>query len=380
MQNYWIVIIPIALVVILTFVALYRRRSDPSRQTAMESYVEGLRMLTAGDEQTAFVKFRQAVDQDTDNVDAYLKMGDIFRSRGMTEKALQVHRELKLRHGLASEIQVEIEKSLAQDYIKAGMIEKAYDALERLLKDSSTRSWAAEKLLGLYTRDRRWKDACDVFESVIKKGARSDGAATLAGLKLMVGRDLHDDCDYHKARLLYKEALSLEKSNPLPYLYIAESYLEEKRSENGLEFLKKLCEESPRFAHLGFPLLEETLYQLGRFGEIEDIYRGIFARDTANIHARVALAGIHEKKGELSSAEGLLKTALDLDPTNSVAAIRLANILAARRRLDDGLSLLSGLADKINSRAMEFRCPKCGKSHSKPLPACPHCGSLGIFN
>ncbi|OGC91396.1 MAG: hypothetical protein A2W25_04500 [candidate division Zixibacteria bacterium RBG_16_53_22] len=380
MANYWIVAIPIALVVILTFIALYRRRSGPSRQTAMESYVEGLRLLTAGDEQTAFVKFRQAVDQDTDNIDAYLKMGDIFRSRGMPEKALQVHRELRLRQNLSPEVQAEIEKSLALDYIKSGMFDKAYESLEKLVRDGSTKSWAADKLLGLYTRDRKWKAASELFESVVKKGARSDGASILVGLKLMVGRDLHDDCEYHKARLIYKEALNLEKTNPLPYLYIAESYLEEKRSEDGLEFLIKLCQEAPKYAYLGFPLLEETLFQLGRFGEIEDIYRGILARDAANIHTRVALAGIHEKKGELSSAESLLRTVLDLDPTNSVAAIRLAKIMAAKRRFDDGLSVLSGLADKISVRSQEFVCSKCGKSHAKPLPACPHCGSIGIFN
>jgi len=202
MYNYLIVVVPIAVVVILTFIALYRRRTAPGRQTAMESYVEGLRLLTTGDEQTAFIKFRQAVDQDTDNVDAYLKMGDIFRGRGLVDKALQVHRELKLRHGLAPEAQVEIEKSLALDYIKAGSFDKAYEALERLLKDGSSKTWAADRLFGLYTKDRRWKDASEVFEIVMKKSVRGDGAATLAGLKIMVGRDLHDDCEYHNARVL----------------------------------------------------------------------------------------------------------------------------------------------------------------------------------
>lgn len=379
MNNFWIVIIPIAVVVILTFVALYRRRSYPDRQTSMEAYVEGLRLLTAGDEQTAFIKFRQAVDQDTDNIDAYLKMGDIFRSRGLTDKALQVHRELKLRHNLAPEIEVEVEKSLALDYIKTGAIDKAYEILERLGKDGSTRAWAAERLLGLYTKERRWKDACSLYEGGFKKSARGDVPSILAGLKLMVGRDLHDDCEYHKARLLYKEALSLEKTNPLPYLYIAESYIEEKRTDDGLGYLRKLCEESPRYAYLGFPLLEETLFQLGKFGEVEDVYRSILVRDTANIPARIALAGIHVKKGEWSAAENLLKTVLDLEPTNLVAAIRLANIMAARRRVDDGLSLLSNLADKINSRSTEFKCPKCGKGQNKPLPACPHCGTIGIL-
>jgi lipopolysaccharide biosynthesis regulator YciM len=379
MNSYWLLLIPIFLVVIPTFIVFYRRRSHPGRATAMEAYVDGLRLLTNGDEQSAFVKFRQAVDQDTDNVDAYLKMGDIFRNRGLADKALQIHRELKLRHNLHSDMQPEIEKSLALDYMKAGMSDKAYETLEKLVKDGATKSWAAEKLLNLYTRDRKWKEACELYENVIRKSVRADGASTLASFKVMVGRDLNDDGEFHKARLMYKEAISLNKSNPLPYLYIAESYLEEKRTEDGLEYLRELCAESPKFAHLGFPLLEETLFRLGRFGEVEDIYSGLLAIDSNNIHARVALAGIHEKKGELSSAESLLKSTLDIEPTNSVAAVMLVNIMAARRRMEDGLAVLSKLADKISQRSRDFKCQRCGKSLARPLPICPHCGAIGIF-
>jgi lipopolysaccharide biosynthesis regulator YciM len=357
--------------------ALYRRRTSPIA-TAMEAYVDGLRYLTNGDEQTAFIKFRQAVDQDTGNVDAYLKMGDIFRNRGYVEKAIQIHRELTLRRDLPTEIRLEIDKSMALDYIKANMLGKAYDILVRIVKDSSSKYWAAERLLDLYIKDKKWNEACDLYESVLKKGSQGNGA-TLAALKLMIGRELHNSEEYHKARLLYKETLSLARDNPLPYIYIAESYLEEKRIENGLEFLKKLCEELPAHAYLGFPMIEETLFQLGRYGEVEEIYRNILMKDPSCIPAKVALAGILEKKGELSAAESLLKSVLDIEPTNFLAALKLVNVMATRDRIDDGLNVLSNVADKINLRSQEFKCRKCGKGISRPQPACPQCGALGTF-
>lgn len=378
MESYLLLLIPLVVVGVLTFMALYRRRSMP-RQTALETYIDGLRYLTTGDEQTAFIKLRQAVDQDTDNIDAYLKMGDIFRNRGLVEKALQVHRELKLRHNLPPDVEIEIEKSLAQDFIKAGLKDKAYETLEKMTKNSSSRAWAGERLLDLYVKDKRWHDACELYEDVFKKTSRTDGFS-LAGLKIMLGRTLQDDEEYHKARIVYKEALSLEKANPLPYLYIAESYIEEKRIEDGLEFLKRLCEESPRYAYLGFPMLEETLFQLGRYGEVEDIYRNLLTLDVANVPAKIALAGILKKKGDLASAEGLLRSVLELDPSNSLAALRFISVAAARNRLDDGLSTLSNLSDRVYSQSLELRCQKCGKYLPRPLPACLHCGALRTFD
>ncbi|HBZ01385.1 MAG TPA: hypothetical protein DEO84_08725, partial [candidate division Zixibacteria bacterium] len=370
---YWWLLIPVAIVIILTVMALSKRRSGP-RATAMEAYVDGLRYLTAGDEHTAFIKFRQAVDQDTGNIDAYLKMGDIFRNRNLIDKALQIHRELKLRRNVPSELIVEIEKSLAQDYIKAGMKEKAFEILERMSKNGGSKIWATERLLDLYARDRKWREACELYQDVFRKGSRANDSM-LASFKLMMGLDLHQVEEYHKARLLYKEALSLNKTNPLPYLYIAESYLSEKRVDDGLDFLKRLCEEVPKYAYYTFPLIEETLFQLGRYGEVEDIYRNILNQDSTNVPTKVALAGILEKKGEFSAAESLLKSVLEIEPGNSMAALRLVNIMASSRRLEAGLSVLSGLADKMNRRNQEFKCRKCSKAAPRLLPVCPYCGA-----
>jgi lipopolysaccharide biosynthesis regulator YciM len=377
MMNYLWVIIPLALVLFLTFLALSRRRARP-RETAMEAYVDGLRTLIAGDEQTAFIKFRQAVDQDTGNIDAYLKMGDIFRNRGLTDKALQIHRELRMRRDVPDETLQEIDKSLAQDYAGAGMKEKAYEILERMTKDGAARHWAGEKLLELYTKDRKWKEAAELCQEVYKKGSRQN-RITLANFKLMMGLENYQSKEYHKARILYKEALGLNKIDPLPFLYIAESYLEEKRVEDGLDFLKRLCREVPRYAYLGFPMIEETLFQLGRYGEVEDIYRGMLNDDPSNLPAKVALAGILEKKGELSAAESLLKSVLELDPGNSPATLRLAGIMASCRRIDEGLGVLSDLADRMNQRNQEFKCRKCGKVSLRLLPSCPHCAAMGTY-
>jgi lipopolysaccharide biosynthesis regulator YciM len=375
--TYLLYIGPIILIGVMTAMALAKRRSRP-RETAKESYMEGLRLLTNGDEQTAFIKFRQAVDQDTNNIDAYLKMGDIFRNRGFVEKALQVHRELTMRRDIPQDIETEINKSLVLDYIKGGKKDKAYEILNKIVKNVSSRYWASEQLLELFIKDQKWKEACDIYEDILKKGSH-DGHIRLANLKILFGRSIHDGEEYHKARIVYKEALSLNKDNPLSYLYIAESYLEEKRIEDGLEFLKKLCDDVPIYAHLAFPLIEETLFQLGRYGEVEDIYRNILSHNANNNSAKIALAGILEKKGELSSAEGLLKSALDSDPTNSLAALRLVNIMASKDRIDDGLEILSEVAAKIYLNSQEFKCRKCGKGLSRPLPVCPDCGSVGTF-
>ena len=375
MFDYWWFYLPIFLVALLTILSIRKRRSKP-RETAKQAYIEGLRSMTVGDSQTAFIKLKQAVDDDTDNVDAYLKLGDLFRGRGLTDKALQIHRELNMRVNVPAELRDEINKSLVLDYVSSGMNDKARDLLQVMSKDGSLRNWTDQKLLDLQIKDKNWKEACEICEGIYKNNGRKDGGL-LSNLKLLLGREHHENGEYHKARLSYKEALSLNESSPLPYLYIAESYLLERRIEDGLEFLKKLCVKVPHYSFLGFALIEETLFHLGKFGEVEDIYRGVLNLDPNNIPAKIALAGILEKKGDMPATEHLLRSILENEPGNAIVAIRLAEILSTQKRSKEGLDILSDIAEKSDLHKNDFRCKLCGNAYSRPSPACPQCGAVG---
>jgi len=377
MVQYWWIFALLLVGVLGLGYGLTRRRSR-SDVTALEAYVEGLRAIIAGDQKTAFVKFKQAVDLDTDNIDAYLKLGDLFRGTGLVDKALQIHRELTLRQQIPSQLRAEVKRSLAEDYIAAKSNGKAIELLEKMIKAGENQTWSEDRLLELYIRERMWQRAEELQRSIMK-GRSQKTSPVMSGIKVMIGRDLQDQNQFHKARLQYKEAVSLNEKDPFPYLYIAESYLREERINDGLEYLKKLCDNIPQQSYLGFPMLEETLFNLGRFSEVEDIYRGVLDKDRGNIHATVALAGILEKKGEIREAENLLRTILDSGRSNEAAALKLARLLADSGRVDDGLAILSELAEKTDTYFERFVCRKCGKSLQIPTPYCRECGNLGTY-
>ena len=199
MTAYWWIIVLVLLTASAVAITLRRRRSR-SEGTAIETYIDGLRSMIAGDRKTAFVKFRQAVEKDTDNIDAYLKMGDLFREKGMIDKALQIHRELTLRRKVPPELQAEVNRSLAMDYIDAGSTDKAGDILQQMVRDGDQRGWAEDRLLELYLKRRSWGDAEELYRNIVKKKGLKDGL-TMANIKIMVGRELHEKKQYHKARL-----------------------------------------------------------------------------------------------------------------------------------------------------------------------------------
>jgi lipopolysaccharide biosynthesis regulator YciM len=377
MIAYWWLLLIALLVAVLLSVVVSKRRAR-SADTGIESYIEGLRAMINGNRETAFIKLRQAVDKDTGRIDAYLKLGDLFRIRGMIDKALQIHRELTLRRKVPPDLQIDVDRSLALDYIEAGYTVKAADILRRMIKDDSMRTWAEDRLLELYLKEKKWDEAGDLFRGMLKKRRAGDGAV-MGNIKTLLGRQWQDSKDFHKARVAYKEALSFDSKNPLPYIYIAESYLEQGRADDGLESLKRLCQNVPRYAYLAFPSIEETLFQMGRFSEVEDIYRGVVDKDPENIPARVALAGILEKKGETANAENLLRSVLAQENAHPSAAMRLAGLLAGSGRVQEGLEVLSEMANKADLLYDKFTCRSCGAVAGRPAANCPDCGALGTL-
>lgn len=90
-------------------------------------------------------------------VELYLNLGRIFRKKGQTEKAIQLHQNLFSRTDLTDKAQLEVELELATDFFKAGLLDRA----ERLLLDlvgvgGGSKTNAAKLLVQLYEEEKDW--------------------------------------------------------------------------------------------------------------------------------------------------------------------------------------------------------------------------------
>ena len=149
MTSYWWIVIPLALV-FLALIFTLERRGSREKKISPENYIAGLRALISNDENTAFVKLKRAVADNTDNVDAYLKLGDLFRNRGQIEKAIRIHRELTIRKKLDAALKPLVWQSLAIDYIQSNKFNLALEVLAKLDKESEYMTWSLEKMLEVY--------------------------------------------------------------------------------------------------------------------------------------------------------------------------------------------------------------------------------------
>ncbi len=380
MSSGHILSILFAFIIVFSIMAfLWSRVKADRRKVSPQPYIDALKALLAGREQTAFQRLREVAKTDPDNVDAYLKLGDLFRRNRRYDRALQIHKELTLRPSLTPEQKAEILKSLAEDYSVSGNHEKAVSVLEELYRASDKEEAVALRLLSEYEEMQKWEQAFDLRKKL--SGSReSDNRRILALYKVLWGRSRADKGELHKARVAYKEALNYDETCVPAYLYLGEAYYRDERLQEAVEYWKKLLGIAPDAGYLVYHRLERALYELGEYSDISDLYEGILSGNPNNTLALLSLARIDEKKGMIQSAVERYKQVIDIDPSFLSAKLSLARLFLQENRREKSMEILERLTEKLPPDAGQFTCRRCGHKSPEPLWRCPSCKSWNSFN
>ena len=92
------------------------------------SYFKGLNFLLNEQPDKAIEAFTEVVKVEPETVDLHFALGNLFRRRGELERAIRMHQSVLDREDLAPEQRLSALYELAQDYLKAGLLDRAAGA------------------------------------------------------------------------------------------------------------------------------------------------------------------------------------------------------------------------------------------------------------
>ena len=127
---------------------------------APRAYFRGLNFLLNEQQDQAIDAFIEAVQNDPDTSELHFALGNLFRRRGEYERAVRVHEHLLSRGDLSRADRQRAQHALALDYLKAGLLDRAEEAL-RKLDGTAFEEQALLALLSIYERSRDWVQAGD---------------------------------------------------------------------------------------------------------------------------------------------------------------------------------------------------------------------------
>ena len=148
------------------------RQLKREQRDAPKAYFKGLNLLLNEQQDKAIDAFIEAVQLDPDTSELHFALGNLFRRRGEYERAVRVHQHLLQRGDLPTHERDRAQHALAQDFLKAGLFDRAEEAF-RALAGSRFETEAELALLSLYERSREWRKAADVARHLEQMGTGS---------------------------------------------------------------------------------------------------------------------------------------------------------------------------------------------------------------
>lgn len=172
LDFWWLLVVPVAFA-LGWMASRYDLKTLLSESANLpRSYFRGLNFLLNEQPDQAIDAFIEVVKLDPETIELHFALGNLFRRRGETDRAIRIHQNLLSRADLPVSERDHALFELGQDFLKAGLLDRAEEALSRLDAGEYARD-AQRALLTIYEIEKDWTKAIDAARRLETMGADS---------------------------------------------------------------------------------------------------------------------------------------------------------------------------------------------------------------
>ena len=335
---------------------------------APKAYFKGLNFLLNEQQDQAIDAFIEAVQNDPDTSELHFALGNLFRRRGEYERAVRVHEHLLSRGDLNLADRQRAQHALALDYLKAGLLDRAEEALLKL-EGTPFEAQARLALLANYERSRDWLLAAKVAQK-LEQSDQGSFQSRLAHYMCEQATEFVSRHQPEQAGDLLQAAIKTAPAAPRPRIDFARLLAGQGKTQDAYLELMQAVE----FAPAALPLMAGPLTELsivsGHALEALDLLQTNYelAPSLDVLDAIVAL--VATVKGPSPSARDWYVRHLEREPSLVAAAKWIAGETLEHEQFHPQVQRALDHAVKPLTR---YRCAACGFEAKQHFWQCPGC-------
>lgn len=338
------------------------------------SYFQGLNFLLNEQPDKAIDSFLEVAKVDQQTVELHFALGNLFRRRGETERAIRMHQNLIDRPDLSDDVRLHALSELGQDFLKAGLLDRAEEIFNKL-RNTAFDEEAKRNLLEIYQVEKEWLKAIEIARELSDGVAQRDVAeyyCELAANEIMRSRS-------DSAREYLETAMLQNRKCVRASLLQGDLLLQEGRPEPAIEAWQRIEQQDPAYLALVAQRLLETYRKLDRREEGIALLRAYLERYPSLDLLDVVYQLILEGEGT-ESAYRLVRDELQRNPT----LLGLEKLMSARLPLVSpemrgDVELAKTIIQGYTKRLSRYRCDNCGFKARQFYWRCPACGGWETY-
>jgi lipopolysaccharide biosynthesis regulator YciM len=335
---------------------------------APRAYFKGLNFLLNEQQDKAIDAFIEAVQNDPDTSELHFALGNLFRRRGEYERAVRVHEHLLSRGDLSTADRQRAQNALAKDFVKAGLLDRAEDAL-RKLEGTAFEGQARLARLAIYERSREWPQARLVAEQLEGSGEVSFSVRK-AHYLCEQARELHAQGESTGASQLLLNAIQEAPDAPRPRLLLGQLQLNMNQAQQACDTLSQLFESGSVAAPLAAPSLVRAAQASQRVAQTLSLLKSHYAQNPC-IDVMDAIVSLEKDSndGETETRQRYIEH-LQKQPSLLAASRWLAG---ADLGGDETRGPVQKALEQASRPLARYRCAACGFEAKEHFWHCPGC-------
>lgn len=345
-----------------------RHRSSPINP----KYLQGLNYLLNEQSDRAVEVFIDMLKVDSETVETHLALASLFRRRGEVERAIRLHQNLIARPSLPDSQRAQAELGLAQDYLYAGLLDRAETLFGKLKEQPETRVESLRNLLQLYQQEKAWAAAIDTCKQLAAASGqpRNELLAQMncerAEAALLAG-------EYRGAQRHVKQAREFDRDCARAIILAGRIDMARGKPAAAYRSFEYVIRHHGAYLYLIWDEMQDCMQQLDRAAEVTKLLQETLERDSSPAVV-CALFDMQRSALGLSVAVEFLVEQLDRHPSELV----LQKIVQVAHETEVSLpkatlGTILRLAGRILEQSTLYHCRQCGFQADSHYWQCPSC-------
>ncbi len=358
-----------------------RRERVKSTDTAGANYYEGLNYLLNEEPDRAVATFIEDLEVNKDTLETHLALGSLLRRRGELEKAVVVHENILTQDNLEKETICNVQLELAQDYLLAGLLDRAEDLLLRLSQEKGhIRQQSLKLMLEIYEREKEWHRAVEIGELLAVGEDTEKYEQAISHYYCEIAQELLKLERIDEARQAISDAIGHDANNARVSLVQGQLEFAEGCYPEAIRCLKRIKDQDPIYVPESLDLLADA-YRLGNLPEEElQAYLSecleIVPSISIVLHQAEYLRRQHGDEAVAKFIANHLKQNPTIRGLTQLIDLHMDNAHGVSKQ---NLSILRSFAEALVADKPAYRCKSCGFDGRKMRWHCPSCKSWGTI-
>lgn len=337
------------------------------------AYFRGLNYVLNEQPDKAIDLFIRLLEVDSETVETHLALGNLFRRRGEVDRAIRIHQNLIARPSLSREQRALALLELGQDYMRAGLFDRAESLFRELVEMGVHRYKALSNLKEIYQQEKDWVQCLEVarqLEALSSEPQYPD----IARYHCEMAEDALAAGDTAKAWNLCR--LALEVDGGCVRATLIQAGMERARGDlrAAIRSYRQVADQDPDLVPEMLPHLIDSCRQQGSLDELDDYLDRLYhtSKNSRILLARADLLAVRVGEGAaLQAITDHLQSHADLAVLERYIELKRRSTDVAEYR--ETLDILQRLVRRLHDKQPAYQCGRCGFSARRLHWQCPGC-------